>query len=83
MKGRRGLKKLWANLPPEIRSNLPGLDKAITAWGEEESKPFSLAAEYEENVVDKIDDVKLKNALEGFNGGFWNQFSQGLIYKYG
>lgn len=83
MKGRRGLKKLWANLPPEIRSNLPGLDKAITAWGEEESKPFSLAAEYEENVVDKIDDVKLKNALEGFTGGFWEQFSQGVIYKYG
>lgn len=84
MQGRRGIKKLWANLPADIRDKLPGnLNDAITAWGEEDSKSFSLASEYEERVVDNIDDAKLKNALEGFTSGFWQQFSQGVIYKYG
>lgn len=81
MNGRRGLKKLWANLPPEFRSGLPKLDKAIKAWGEEETGSFSFASEYEERVVEKIDDTKLRNAWEGFTGGFWQQFSNAVTYK--
>lgn len=83
MKGRRGLKKAWQNLPPEFRESMPGVDRAIQAWGEEESKAFSLASEYEEKVVDKIEDDKIKNLLEGFTEGFTEQLSQGVIWKYG
>ncbi|NEP38970.1 MAG: hypothetical protein F6K35_06775, partial [Okeania sp. SIO2H7] len=83
MGGRRALKKLWNNFPPDFKSQFPGLDKAVQSWGEEDSKAFSLAAEYEEKVVNQIDDEKLKNLLNGFTDGFWQQFSQGVIYKYG
>ncbi|MGL5082325.1 MAG: hypothetical protein ACRC8A_12640 [Microcoleaceae cyanobacterium] len=81
MKGRQAIKRLWKKLPESIRTQLPGLNAAVTTWGEKGKEPWSLESEVEERI-EAIDDPKLQLMAEGFLDGFWDQFRESVEYVY-
>ncbi len=79
--GRRGIKKLWKKSPDAIKNLIPGLDKAISGWGEEGSKPWSFETAVNETVA-KIKNEQLREGLMGVLSGFWQQFSSSIEMVY-
>jgi hypothetical protein len=81
MKGREGIKSMWAEMPPGVRKQFPKLDEAIATWGDEDKEPWSFEKKVNESI-EKIDDKRLRDAAEGFLSGFWNQFRDGIEKVY-
>ncbi|NER03701.1 MAG: hypothetical protein F6K17_14305 [Okeania sp. SIO3C4] len=76
--GRRAIKKLWKRFPNEVKKLVPGLDKAISKWGDDDNEPWSL-----EDGVNKLEktiikDERILNFSQGLRSGLWRGFSDSI-----
>lgn len=76
--GRRAIKKLWKRFPNEVKKLVPGLDKAIAKWGDDDNEPWSL-----EDGVNKLEktiikDERIRNFSQGLRSGLWQGFSNSI-----
>lgn len=76
--GRRAIKKLWKRFPDGVKKLVPGLDKAIAKWGDEDNEPWSLEDGVNKLEKTVIKDERIRNFSQGLRSGLWRGFSDSI-----